>query len=88
MYKNDTVKTKLHDNTTDCQSINQGVRRGCPGSPTYLTYSWIKRLVIGIICIKMEINENFNELIFADDQVFLSYLEGESQRGLYTLHNK
>jgi hypothetical protein len=90
IYTDNTIRIRTSKNTTEERVINQGVRQGCPLSPTlFNTYineiikQWNEKYSTGI---KMSNDTKLNTILFADDQVVIANSEDNLQRVFHALH--
>lgn len=90
IYTDSKISVKINNCISERKLVNNGVRQGCPLSPTlfniYINEIILKWNQIYTSGIKITSALTLNTLLYADDQVIISNSEDNLQRGLYTLN--
>lgn len=86
LYLNNTIQIKTFQN--DVVEINQGVRQGCPLSPTLFNLYLDEVMKIWLNDLNnFKINEiNLTSILFADDQIVISDNENTLQKNIFKLN--
>jgi predicted RNA binding protein with dsRBD fold (UPF0201 family) len=79
-YSGTKIKVKINNQLSEEHTINHGVRKGCPLSPTLfnihrneITVKWSQIYIKGIT---LSTSIKVNTLLFADDQVIIARFRG------------